>query len=163
MQNHYEVLTLPSPSNREQTPNKHDIKLAYRHALLHHHPDKSRVKASPDSDSRKVTVDDISLAYKVLSNPASRSEYDRLLWIQASKTSPDIIQSHPGLETMDLDDLSYDEANRTWHRSCRCGNAGAFMVTEADLEKDADTGETFTGCGGCSLWLRVVFAKAEDA
>lgn len=70
--------------------------------------------------------------------------------------------SHPGLETVDLDDMGYDEKEQMWYRGCRCGKDGAYVITEEELELNAEYGETITPCQGCSLWLRVTFAVADD-
>ena len=157
LRNHYETLALPSPLIKDQRITQQDIKAAYRHALLYHHPDKSNSKL----DQSKITIDDISTAYRVLSDPASRLEFDRLLRLQVPNQSLIASRSHTGLENVDLDDLKYDENEGTWHRSCRCGDEKAFTVTEEELDKEADRGEVFTECRGCSLWLRVVFEQAH--
>ncbi|KAI9664944.1 MAG: hypothetical protein M1821_006392 [Bathelium mastoideum] len=164
----YSILGLSSSLNTH-----HDsqiIKNAYRKALLAHHPD----KATPGSHSAsgetrldvRPTIDDITLAYKILSNPRSRTEYDRQIALQSSTTLQRQEQEvfHSGLETVDLDDLEYDEAINVWTRGCRCEQEQAFIVTEQELEKEAESGELYVGCKGCSLWLRVLFAaNAEEA
>jgi diphthamide biosynthesis protein 4 len=63
---------------------------------------------------------------------------------------------------VDLDDLVYDEAEVTWHRSCRCGDDRGFLIRETDLEEASDIGELHVGCKGCSLWLRVLFGVVEE-
>jgi diphthamide biosynthesis protein 4 len=162
-QDHYKILGLPSPCvENDLTP--HDIKLAYRRALLYYHPDKSRVqfleKAKPAAPG--YTVDQIADAYKTLIDPKRRSEYDRSVRLGSLSTGLISERSRPGLETMDLDDLAFDEEHNTWYHSCRCGNGKGFRVGEEELEKDAEHGEVITGCRGCSLWLRVTFAMVED-
>lgn len=66
-----------------------------------------------------------------------------------------------GVESVDLDDLNYDENSATWSRSCRCGNEKGFMFGESDLEEASEVGELVVGCSDCSLWLRVYFAVLE--
>ncbi|KAL2040105.1 hypothetical protein N7G274_007008 [Stereocaulon virgatum] len=136
-----------------------DIKLAYRRALLLHHPDKSTPSQKPECSN--PTIDQITIAYKTLTDPVARSEYDRLLSLK-STTGLSAQVSHPGLETVDLDELLYDDARETWYRSCRCGKERAYTITEEELEINTEYGELVTGCQGCSLWLRVTFAVAED-
>ena len=71
--------------------------------------------------------------------------------------------SFEGLETVDLDDLDYDEeGGGAWYRGCRCGSVRGFRVTEEDLEKEVENGDVVVGCVGCSLWLRVTFQAATD-
>lgn len=67
-----------------------------------------------------------------------------------------------GLDTIDLDDLAYDEVSESWWRSCRCGQERGFIITEHDLEQETQTGELVTGCKGCSLWLKVLFHVEND-
>lgn len=160
---HYKVLGLPSPYvDNDLTP--HDIKLAYRRALLHYHPDKSRIQVLENAKptAPRYTVDQIADAYKTLIDPKRRFEYDSSLRLVSPSTGLTSERSHLGLETMDLDDLAFDEEHNIWYRSCRCGNEKGFLIGEEELERDAEHGEVITGCRGCSLWLRVTFAMAED-
>ncbi|EEQ32758.1 Diphthamide biosynthesis protein 4 [Microsporum canis] len=194
---HYEILHLPHPpvSLRNQ-----DIKAAYHRALLQYHPDKSG-SSTPSSPGEKAgkreifprglntpkyvaprTVDQITAAYKVLSNPAAKAEYDQALLLSGfGKTSTatnrnenDDLVFRTGLEVLDLDDMVMEtvvsqpggdeEQNsiETWYRGCRCGDEKGFMVSETDLENEAEKGEIIIGCRGCSLWAKVVFAVHED-
>lgn len=156
---HYATLGLSSRRyDTALTPQ--DIKQAYRVALLRYHPDKaseSHAKVGKQAETAH-SVDAITLAYKTLSDPALKAEYDRELRLIAAKESKkqDGV-SYTGLDVVDLDDLQYDEAAGTWYRSCRCGQERGYIVTEEELEKDAKYGELITGCRGCSLWLKVLF------
>lgn len=194
---HYAVLGLP------QTPaalRKTDVKLAYHRALLKHHPDKSGSGTLPNDHqqpSNKLssgagslrdtyTVDEITAAYKILSDPVARAEYDRSLRLSGPSSGFDTggreeedDSFRTGLEVFDLDDmlvettqqqqqqqqkfqLSRDSDERTiWYRSCRCGDEKGFLVREEDLEKEIERGEVMVGCRGCSLWAKVVFAMDE--
>ena len=164
IQDHYKILGLPSPfaDDRDVTP--HEIKLAYRQALLHYHPDKSPIqlldKVQPEAPD--YTVDQIAIAYQTLIDPKRRSEYDRLVRLGSARKGLRTDQSHPGLEIVDLDDLAFDDEQNKWYRSCRCGNEKGYLISEEELERDAEHGEVIIGCGGCSIWLKVIFAVAED-
>lgn len=159
-QGYYEVLSLPTTQSLRNQLNEQDIKFAYRRALLLHHPDKkSTPLPTTPSTSTKPTIDQITLAYKTLISPTLRTAYDRT---QALKASSATLTPHPGLETVDLDDLLHDDQQNIWYRSCRCGKERAYTITEEELEMNAEEGEIVTGCQGCSLWLRVTFAVAED-
>ena len=164
IQDHYKILDLPSPCVGDQAVTLHDIKTAYRRALLQHHPDKSRLPAPTQQHfvSSSHTVDQITVAYKTLIDPKRRSEYDRLAKLKDPSVSLISEKFHPGLETVDLDDLAFDEEDSIWYRSCRCGNERGFQISEEELVEDAEHGEVITGCRGCSLWLRVAFAMVED-
>lgn len=139
------------------------VKKAYRKALLSHHPDKATKSDKQTPDPRSVTVDDIALAFKTLSEPSLKAEYDR--WLASNSTSDGSDTDgarihHTGLETVDLDDLAFDEQSQSWNRACRCG-VGGFLVTEDELEKNLEDRELIVGCRGCSLWLRVLFSVEE--
>jgi diphthamide biosynthesis protein 4 len=172
--NYYTTLSLSS-RKYDPTLTPAEVKAAYKRALLQHHPDKKSTSSPPQSRNN-ITIDSIALAYKILSSPSLKAEYDSHLQ-QASRshnnktnnTNPDSededeesgIIFRTGLETVDLDDLGFVEDSKaddeTWTRSCRCGDDGGFVVTEKELEANAEDGEVIVGCRGCSLWLRVLF------
>ena len=151
---------------------KQDVKLAYHRALLLHHPDKSQAKvqlesATSDRDHDPQlahSVDEITTAYKILSDPSTRAEYDQSQRLLAGTplSKDEQLVYHTGLETVDLDDIPYDDKQGIWHRSCRCGEARGFLVNEEDLEKEAELGEIYVTCKGCSLWLRLLFAASTS-
>ena len=162
--NYYELLGLEA-RQYSMSLSQQEVKAAYRRALLKYHPDKRSQGAAGVGGTgadRPFTVDDIALAYKTLSEPHLRSEYDR--WRQSSAKTLDASVDRPhhtGLETVDLDDLAYDPEISRWSRECRCGDKTGFIVSEAELEKNAEDGELIIGCKGCSLWLRVLFEVEE--
>ncbi|MCJ1448025.1 MAG: hypothetical protein MMC23_008538 [Stictis urceolatum] len=160
---YYTVLGLsPNPDDAADL-GAEDIKAAYRKALLAHHPDKSLAKKVITPPGSRHAIDAINDAYKVLSDSHAKLEYDRVLKLQGEKPQNGLIKEHPGLETVDLDDMQLDETNVTWYRACRCGRDRGFEVLEAELEKEAEHGEIIIGCDGCSLWLRVVFQTVDEA
>lgn len=152
---YYTILSL---ATRKHDPSlsPNEVKAAYKRALLQHHPDKS---TAPKNVSSNITIDSIALAYKILSSPALKTEYD--LALQSSRPMEDDKVFRTGLDTVDLDDLNFDEGKEVWTRGCRCGDDGGFVVTEAELEGNAEDGELIIGCRGCSLWLRVLFGFEE--
>ena len=167
----YEILNLLHPTSSSRY-SKVEIKQAYRLALLRHHPDK--MKEAPDrpslhlsskQDTPVYTVDEISLAYKVLSDPIARAEYDRSLQPVLKGASSEDYDAvfHTGLDTIDLDDMHLNDAMGLWYSSCRCGDTQGFQLTELELDKATEDGEreVITGCKGCSLWLRVLFAVSD--
>jgi diphthamide biosynthesis protein 4 len=162
--NYYQLLSLQQRQSADVL-SSHEVKTAYKRALLQHHPDKQRgssvAKLSKNARPSSVTVDDIALAYKVLSEPSLRAEYDRWLFAKDSKVDTDNRVHRTGLETVDLDDLLFEPTSSTWSRSCRCGDEKGFVVTESELENNAEDGELIVGCKGCSLWLRVLFGVEE--
>ena len=119
-----------------------------------------------------VTIDRIAEAFHVLSSPSGKAEYDKSLLVlhrsepqresnqqQQQQQQQDNFQT--GIETVDLDDLDYDEDQLCWHRACRCGHDRGFFLGEDDLDEASDHGEVVVGCSGCSLWIKVHFAVVD--
>jgi len=159
---YYEILGLSLSIIDQQDNPSQFIKRAYRRALLSHHPDK-KPASKPTTNTSTFTIDQISTAYAVLSNPSSRTSYDKLL-LTATTTAnnPAASQFQTGIETIDLDDLAHDGEQTQWYRPCRCGNERGYRFNEEDLEDASDLGELMVGCVDCSLWLRVQFAVVDD-
>lgn len=156
---HYEVLGLPSTHSAASQLTHANIKLAYHNALLVHHPD----KASPVPRKSQYTVDEIRHAYLVLSDGATRAAYERSLLTSLREPSKLNGGIEPTGEMLDLEELSYDENEAIWYRSCRCGQERGFILSEGDLERAVEEGEkeVVTGCTGCSLWIRVLFGVVD--
>ncbi|KAL4751346.1 Diphthamide biosynthesis protein 4 [Aspergillus terricola var. indicus] len=174
----YEILNLPFPSTGLS---KQQLKVAYHKALLKHHPDKAVAVAKeilPSSyhgpaqtlANQKITIDAITTAYKTLSDPIQRAEYDRVLRLDRNRVvgagdkSGNGTVFHTGLEVVDLEDLECDENSEEamWYKACRCGDERGFSLSEGDLEREADSGEIVVGCRGCSLYTKVLFAVQDD-
>lgn len=175
----YQILSIPFTGASTGLP-KQTIKLAYHKALLKHHPDKASAVAQEsvlsratyngsgaDGNESRYTIDEITTAYKTLSDTALRAEYDRALRLDrvklAEREKTDVF--HTGLEVVDLEDLACDDSDAEsfcWYRGCRCGDDRGFLVTEDELEREAEHGEIIVGCRGCSLWLKVLFAVEDD-
>lgn len=159
---HYQVLNI-SPTLLDTQHNPATLlKRAYHRALLRNHPDKA--KSDPSPSSVFFTIDQISTALAVLSSPSSRAAYDAALRVSrpTSTHARDAASFQTGVENIDLDDLTYDDAEECWYRPCRCGNNRSYLFHEADLDEVGDEGELVVGCLDCSLWLRVHFAVVED-
>lgn len=129
----------------------HELRQAYKRALLHHHPDKQKKKKTQESTSSPTTyppaaatIDEITEAYRVLGNASERAKYD--VELQKWKTmnnnihhhnnqhQADVIITtrHTGIEIVDLEDLD-------------------FEVGGLENEKDATATATATATG---IWKR---------
>ncbi|GAM85205.1 hypothetical protein ANO11243_032090 [Dothideomycetidae sp. 11243] len=172
MNDYYSVLGL-SERRADAKLDLADVRKAYHRALLQHHPDKlsggHRQEARPKAVGERFSIDQITNAFDTLKDPSAKSDYDRkLALVQRSTLSGNGDQEDArffsGLDTVDLDDLDFDDSTQTWRRSCRCGHEEGFVVTEDDLESAASVGELVIGCRGCSLWLKILFqaAPVED-
>lgn len=170
MPSYYEILQLPPPRSSQKLA-KEDIKAAYHRALLAHHPDKATKNPSAPMIAQKsanediYSVDQIVAAYETLVDPVKRTAYnerlDRISNGGASTLSKEK-GTHPGVETLDLEELSFNEETNIWQHKCRCGNEDGYVLTEAELEREAEHGEIYVGCRGCSLFIRVVFGVTEE-
>ncbi|KAL4928858.1 CSL zinc finger-domain-containing protein [Aspergillus undulatus] len=190
----YEILNLPFPgssSNTKPAITKQQLKVAYHKALLKHHPDKalsagagavatttttlpSYTHTYPDHSrasshtNKPITVDEITTAYKTLSDPSLRAEYDRALRLDRDRVAgcegKGRTVFHTGLEVVDLEDLNCEEGEEmdVWYRDCRCGDEHGFQLSERDLEREVEAGEIVVGCRGCSLYMKVLFAVQDD-
>jgi diphthamide biosynthesis protein 4 len=165
---YYDILNVSLNDNTKQL-SKQDLTQSYHRALLLHHPDKLNgvenmtPMRQTEPRTKVYSIDEITIAYKTLSDHTLRADYDKHLRTlqQQSNTRGLERPFHTGLETVDLDDMNYDDTQETWNRSCRCGDSRGFQITEIDLEKACEDGEVVAGCKGCSLWLRVLFALSE--
>lgn len=154
---HYQILGLEE-LQKDSVIASERLRQAYKQALLYFHPDKQN--ASRTRHQGPVpSIDEISEAYRVLADPRSRSQYDQTLEAQNADEKGET--RHTGMEIVDLEELDFDQDSSKWIRSCRCGSEPAFVVTESELENNADYGELITGCKGCSLWLKVLFTVEE--
>ena len=175
--NLYHVLDLCNVE-KDKRINSQDVKIAFRRAMLQHHPDKVTKHVTLDNMTRgsssstviaKYTVDEICYAREILSSPSLRRKYDQECLTEElhgrRNGDPDVMPAHRRtLEEVDLDDMESNEAASEWSRVCRCGNRQAFRITEEDLEDVAAIGASsiIAGCDGCSLHVKVVFATVTD-
>ncbi|KAL8884180.1 MAG: hypothetical protein Q9215_007713 [Flavoplaca cf. flavocitrina] len=118
-----------------------EIKQAYRRALLSNHPDKSQAADLVHREIARYTVDEVTKAYNTLIDPKRRLEHDRQILLEPPGTGNNHAQSHPGIDTLDLDELNRDEPSGAWYIACRCGNKEGFTVTENELESSFLLGE----------------------
>ncbi|KAF8544690.1 hypothetical protein BDD12DRAFT_772018 [Trichophaea hybrida] len=119
--NYYTLLRLPPPPS-PLTPQL--IKKAYHAALLLHHPDKSTSTPAPQSP----TVDLLTLAYKTLSSPELRAEYNLTLTSAptAGGNGSEVVQ------IVDLDEFLHDEEAGRWVKACRCGKRrGSYSLRKS--------------------------------
>lgn len=149
-------------------------------------PQSSSSSTTTTTTTTTYTVDQIQEAYSVLSDSKRRTEYNRTLFQKTTHNNNNnnnsTSSSHSnsnnsssgksttaatwsfrtGVETVDLDDLGFDERTGVYYRSCRCGNARGYRFEDADLEECEGEGVLMVECLDCSLWLRVLFAPAGD-
>ncbi|CCX33571.1 Similar to Diphthamide biosynthesis protein 4; acc. no. Q4WPF7 [Pyronema omphalodes CBS 100304] len=169
---YYTLLHLPHPPS---PLSPQFLKKAYHSALLRYHPDKTASQASHSSNTSHdlststsptdaPSIDTISLAYRTLSDPGLKKEYDaaRAAELQGGKTG----NGSEVIGVVDLDDfVCHDgEDEVRWTKACRCGEEEGFVLTEKELGEAAGEGEkeVLVGCVGCSLWWRVGFEVVDE-
>ncbi|GAN07165.1 DnaJ homolog subfamily C member 24 [Mucor ambiguus] len=138
MSTYYEVLQV------SETASLDIIKQKFQQLILQHHPDK-RTNDNDDTQAHNILK-----AWEVLRNPTSRKNYDIELQSQRNKKDVAI-----GAE-VDLDDMEYDENDRSFSLVCRC--SGEYVITEDELEAGIDV----VGCNNCSLRIRVLYDVVEE-
>ena len=168
----YQVLGLPYHPWPNLTPEK--LKTAYHAALLRNHPDKSHGVAlvasgtSQRSNARKApifSVDEIIVAYQTLLKSIGRAVHDSDIEstnFRSTQFHPRKSSVHAGVETYDLDDLTFVASTNEWHKRCRCGDNQGYVLEEAELDGEDETGEIYVGCKGCSLFIKVLFEVVEE-
>jgi len=164
---YYKILGLSHHTS--STLSKQDVRAAYHHTLLRHHPDKfnaslSNERPTPRQDEESYTVDQIKQAYHTLASPLMRAAYDKQLDLSPrgkdGKWTKEAL--HNGVEVHDLEDLVYDEDTNVWSRGCRCGDSHGYVLTETELERESSEGEICVACKGCSLWVKIQFGTTES-
>ncbi|KAL8934977.1 MAG: hypothetical protein Q9211_004944 [Gyalolechia sp. 1 TL-2023] len=150
----YKVLGLQSPRPDGPAASQQEIRIAYRRALLLNHPDKRQFSDSVQDPATPYTIDEVTRAFKVLVDRTHRLQHSG-----QGKTDREV--GKPGIETVDLDELDYDDGKNEWRRDCRCGDAEGFKVTEDGLHQNCQDGEVIASCPGCSLHLKVTFVLNE--
>lgn len=98
-----------------------------------------------------LVMPQIRKAWETLRDPETRALHD------AELACVRTYQELPIDDEVDLDDMSYDEATRSYSWPCRC--AGTVLVTESLLAEGLDV----FGCDTCSLTIRVLYDDEGDS
>lgn len=140
-----------------------DIRRRYRAALLRVHPDKQPQLQSHDSPTSASTmISQLQDAFRVLSDPDLRAEYDILLREGKGKFPSTKVKQRPAndvsLDEFESEEVVGDDGEVTfkWTHPCRCGSS--FVIKEQELEE----GIHYIGCGGCSEVVWVGYEAVED-
>jgi diphthamide biosynthesis protein 4 len=134
--NHYDVLSVIRSASLE------DIKLNYRNLLLQYHPDKIQQNSLPNNQLSSLHLhnclrfyDQIQLAWKMLSDPLTRQEYDEeLKRLENVGKNADIYYWNENFTNREEDGF-YEGTVQTekktsgeskesscWKKECRCGD-----------------------------------------
>ncbi|XP_013083276.2 DPH4 homolog [Biomphalaria glabrata] len=139
MENLYEILNSRSGASMEE------IKKSYISLVRLHHPDKKVQQQSHCSDmANSEMFIKIDRAWKILSDPKSRAQYDAM-WHERS-----LVQDLPIQEMVDFKEFDLDEKLYTY--PCRCGSL--YVLTDVESQFHFD----IVCCGTCSLTIKVIYS-----
>lgn len=164
---YYALLDLTRSSSTSPGGHYHystqELKNAYHNALLRHHPDKqpqrlptprslkTNVTTSPSQPFPQDQIDIITQiqdAYRTLSDPILKKQYDILLSTSSSSARHEGKGPRPA-QIISLEDFDEDAEAMVWTYPCRCG--GDYKIREEEMER----GVHLAGCGSCSevVWV----------
>ncbi|ODV96430.1 hypothetical protein PACTADRAFT_40678 [Pachysolen tannophilus NRRL Y-2460] len=157
---YYELLEVSSESSLA------DIKKSYKSKLLFHHPDKHSLieERQNDNGNNKDIIQLLQKAYKTLTVPVLKKQYDEMLSKNFLKIG--IVNDGEGLDLYDLDDfeiIDTPDDKVQFVKNCpRCTSEDSFVLTEDDLlnngtkvNEDDNEFQLVVQCNSCSLWLKV--------
>ncbi|CAL1547697.1 unnamed protein product [Lymnaea stagnalis] len=144
MDNLYEILHCRFGDSVES------LKKSYMSLVRLHHPDKLPQHSSSDSglDFQRDNVNTemfikIDRAWKILSNPHLRAQYDAK-WHERT-----LVQNLPIQDTVFFKDFEFDETENMYKYTCRCGSYYLLSNSESEFHFD------IICCDTCSLTIKV--------
>lgn len=176
--NHYDILGVDTSFTREL------LRAAYHSRLFESHPDKNITNPTNSADTSKefpknsnpdgkpitiaskvpATVEEIKIAYSILSDPLKRALYDEELAENCARNGYNVTGA--GLDEYTLNDFDYTETSgdATWTRDCpRCTSEESVVLTEEDLLEGSPDGtggfQIAVSCQICSLWIMVSYEE----
>ncbi|CAH1802210.1 unnamed protein product [Owenia fusiformis] len=142
MENFYSILECKQEDPLEV------LKTNYQQLVLKYHPDKYSSDLTDSERNEKLNIYiAIDKAWKVLSDPEKRSEFD------AKWTERNLAQEFPIHDTLTLDDFEEQEDFLVY--PCRCG--GDYILTETDIEFQVDV----VCCESCTLAVKVLYTNKD--
>ncbi|XP_004851654.1 dnaJ homolog subfamily C member 24 isoform X2 [Heterocephalus glaber] len=128
----------------EPSANVSELKQKYQKLILMYHPDKQSTAASagtPEECLQKFI--EVDQAWKILGNEAARKEYD------LQRHEDELRSMGPIDAQMYLEEMSWNEGNRSFSLSCRCG--GRYVVSEQEA-----AATSLVPCDTCSLMVELL-------
>ncbi|XP_005401825.1 PREDICTED: dnaJ homolog subfamily C member 24 isoform X1 [Chinchilla lanigera] len=120
-----------------------DLKHKYQKLVLMYHPDKQSTAALEELEERRQRFLEVGQAWKVLGNEQSRKEYD------LQRHEDELRSMGPVHAQVYLEEMSWNEGDRSFSLSCRCG--GRYSVGEQEA---AAIG--LVPCDTCSLMVELL-------
>jgi DnaJ-class molecular chaperone len=177
---YYTLLNIPTNASTDA------IQTAYRRLALLYHPDRQNIQKNTDANKNKINIDtsniindnssnqhntdessadqfiSIQHAYKTLSDPITRSQYDQRLQQQIQ-----LIRNTSIINEVSIYDMHFDDATEEYYHECRCGSLYRCKGVEIEnlmenvkIHDDVDSRTNDEGmlvnCSGCSLSIRIL-------
>ncbi|CAJ1057319.1 dnaJ homolog subfamily C member 24 [Xyrichtys novacula] len=144
-----------SPSDSVQ-----QLRHRYQQLARQYHPDRLGGACSSETESAVKKFLEVDAAWRILSDQDTRREYD------LQKRAQELKQDWPVDSVVHLEDMTWDQDERVYTYSCRCG--GRFDVSAEEVEEeterkpqDDEREEMHRGvvvcCDTCSLSVHVTW------
>ncbi|CBQ70738.1 related to Acetylcholinesterase precursor [Sporisorium reilianum SRZ2] len=127
-----------------------EIRTAYLSLVRQHHPDKLQQQGTPvdanllDPLPHDALIRQLNHAYKVLSDPSQRGQYDRSLAAAAAASAQHTQPRISGVVDFEAFQLLEHSGAVRFSYACRCGYA--YVLAEEQVHARVDV----VGCDGCS-------------
>lgn len=122
----------------DRSSSQDDLKKAYQHLILIHHPDKT----SNNSSDFYIEIDK---AWKTLRDPELRKIYDAEMMQKKFNENPLVF------DVLEKSDFCFDEENCIYFYMCRCGGV-YYMPDDVPIDEDC-----YVSCDECSLVIQIKF------
>ncbi|KAJ8252087.1 hypothetical protein COCON_G00213990 [Conger conger] len=125
-----------------------ELKQKYQRLVLLYHPDKQGPGAAAgEVEQRLQRFIEVDQAWKILSNPETKTAYD------LQRRAQELKQNWPVDAHISLDDMDWDDGEQVYRYGCRCG--GEFIIGKEETEEEE---ESVVCCDTCSLSIEVKMA-----
>lgn len=156
---YYTILNIPYDASEQQ------IKRAFHHASLQHHPDKLQQQQGHITPEQHAHYLSIQAAWGVLGDEVKKKEYDAGL----SKVQQQALRDEQAHYTVSIDDFQVvdcedeEDADPLFQMECRCLEPLTITAQQlCDHEEGAGSGDDasvppmIVTCPGCSLRYKVM-------
>ncbi|KAM6173304.1 dnaJ homolog subfamily C member 24 isoform 1-T1 [Erethizon dorsatum] len=128
----------------DPSANASDLKQKYQKLVLMYHPDKQSAAAPAETlEERRQKFIEVAQAWKILGNEESRKEYD------LQRHEDELRSTGPVDAQVYLEEMSWNEGDRSFSLSCRCG--GRYSVCEQEA-----VAAGLVPCDTCSLMVELL-------
>ncbi|KAL6107403.1 dnajc24 [Pungitius sinensis] len=141
------------------------LRYRYQQLALQYHPDRHAGSSSSEAESGMKRFLEVDAAWRILSDQTSRRQYD------LQRRAQELKQDWPVDSTVHLQDMIWEQNERVYTYSCRCG--GGFHVSEEEVQEEThrrwqddeeeetdeqEQGGVLVCCDTCSLTVCVTWS-----